>query len=311
MKYGVVVAQFFKKSRANFIVIQGKKRHYQRIKDSERAIYKDSIMRILRRNIFCLAILLVASLPALGTWGTKGNNKSVSLAVSACMQGPLAMICQEFSQQTEYNCKLTAAPTGHLYAHVMDGMAYDLLLSSDEGYTQGLINAEKGDPKSRFVLAQGRIVLWSPDPNATPESLHQALMNKQNFTTSIAIANPGSSPYGGAAKEVLQGYNLWNYVQDRLIYGKNSQQTYELVASKRAPLGFVPLSNLSPLVRMRKQYWEPDPNTYKPVLHEILTLKPVQHQEATAAFIAFLHNKESCQILEDAGFSCGPPENVS
>ncbi len=276
------------------VVILLKKRHYQ-TSGMILSAYKDSKMRFLN----CLVCLFFI----LGIVQTSfANDSPLHIAVSSSIEEPIVKICQKFSQTTGYQCKTSTAPTGHLYAHIMHGMSYDLFLSSDETYTQGLVNAQKADQESRYVVAMGRVVLWSPDISVSPESLHHALTEKQN--TAIVIANPGVSAYGGAAKEVLQAYNLWNQVQGRLIYSKGIKHAYQLLISKRVPMGFISLAQLSPQTRLHKRYWEPDPKSYKPVLHEIIVLKPMQHEKETLAFMAFLRRPESCQILEDAGFSC-------
>jgi molybdate transport system substrate-binding protein len=277
------------------IVIQKEKAHYQIVFFKRN--YRDRIMRVLQYVVFVLTMF----------WGMTpkaevSSEEFVHLAVSSTIQGPLTAICRSFSQKTNFRCQITSAPTGHLYAHVMHGMAYDLLFSSDETYTQGLINAQKVDPKSRFTLAKGRIVLWSADENATAESLKAALLDKQN--KAVVIANPGVSTYGGAAKEVLQMYNLWHQIQGRLIYGRNIVHAYELVVNKRAPLGFVSLSQLSPNIRSHKKYWEPDPKSYKPVHYEVVKLNTSKNDKATAAFIAHLGHADSCRILTEAGFNC-------
>lgn len=228
--------------------------------------------------------------------------ETVHLAIATSIQGPLSKICDKFSQVTDFGCKITSAPAGHLYAHIMHGMHYDVFLSSSETYIQGLINANKADSETRFVLASGRIVLWSADPNATAESLQKALMYEKD--ANIVIANPGVSSYGKAAKEVLVGYNLWNRVQGRLIYGKSLQHTLDLVASQRAPLGFVPLAKLSPYTRMNNQYWEPDIKLYKPVIYEGIVLKTAPHLEAALAFMDFLQGQMVCDLLMADGFNC-------
>lgn len=230
------------------------------------------------------------------------NHEMVHVAVSTSIEAPMVSLCQKFSHATKYDCKITAAPAGHLYAHIMHGMAYDLYLSADETYTQGLINAKKVEPESRIIIAKGRVVLWSADPKATPESLYQILTKKENGV--IAIANPGASSYGAAAKEMLQEYGLWSSIQGRLIYGKNIKQTYQLVRNQRIPLGFIALAQLSSEERALKKYWEPEPHRYKPVMHEMVTLKVAKNQEALLAFRAFLKSPESCQVLKEAGYGC-------
>lgn len=252
-------------------------------------------MRYIQGLILLLGIFGISS----SSWS---NADVVRIAVSSTIHEPIATICQKFSQKTNYGCKLTNAPTGHLYAHVMHGMAYDLFISSDETYTSGLINAHLANPNSRLEVAKGRVVLWSADPKATPSSLKKALMSETGET--IAIANPNVSSYGAAAKEVLQDHQVWHRIQDRLVFGKNVKQTFELIEKSQSAMGFVALAQLPANVRKQKQYWEPSPKTYKPVLYEMISLKTLNNTKAANAFAQFVKSQESCQIMQENGFSC-------
>lgn len=253
-------------------------------------------MRLLQGLILLLGIFGISS----SSWS---NADVVRIAVSSTLEDPIVSICQKFNQKTNFRCKLTNAPAGHLYAHIMHGMAYDLFVSSDETYTLGLVNANLANPNSRFTIAKGRIVLWSPDPKATPKSLEHALTGESNQT--IAIANPSISSYGAATKEALQNYHLWQRLQDRLVFGKNVKHTFELINDKNSIMGFVALSQLPVSARKQKKYWEPQTNSYKPILYEMITLKTLNNAKATSAFVDFLKIPESCQIMQEHGFSCG------
>src|SRR5690606_15635569 len=110
----------------------------------------------------------------------------VQIALSSSISKPLESLCSQFAEQTKYKCKIISAPTGHLYAHVMHGAEYDFLVSSDETYSQALINANKAELEGRFVLAIGRLVLWSPDLALSNDQLKEKLMDEN---TIVAIAN--------------------------------------------------------------------------------------------------------------------------
>lgn len=227
--------------------------------------------------------------------------KTVNIALSSSIHKPLADLCQQFTETTQYQCKLISASTGHLYAHIMHGAQYDLLISSNETYAQALINANKAQKDNRFVLAIGRVVLWSAQADLTTEAMKEKLMDGN---TSVAIANPTATPYGLAAKEILQGYNIWHRMQGRIVYGGDLNQTFDLVNHQQVPIGFVSLSHLSELERQRKHYWEPDPNSYHPVLHEVVLLKPVVEKSATQAFVQFIQSRMACEVLQEAGYQC-------
>lgn len=229
------------------------------------------------------------------------TKQTVHVAASTTIKPLLDDICKAFQSETEFNCALVAAPTGHLYAHIMHGANYDVLLSSNEDYVQGLINAEKVEKDSRFTLAEGRVVLWSAD-----ESLSGPILKKiiSHENVQLAIPNPGSTPYGKAAKEVLQRYNLWHRKQDHITFGRNLGQTYNMIVNKQVKLGFISISQLNKADRDSHRYWEPDFGTYQAVKHEAVVIRNSNAQEATQAFLKFLRSAETCQIIHEAGYVC-------
>lgn len=226
----------------------------------------------------------------------------VMVAVSSSIQAPMSAVCNRFAQATKHRCKIINAPTGHLYAHIMHGTSYDVLISSDEIYTQGLINAEKADPEGRFVLATGSVILYSQANNVSQEQLKSVLLEHEN--TNIVIPNPGRTAYGVAAREVLLSYKLWHSSQGRIIYAKSLQHAYELLQENDSYVGFISPAQLTPLVRAKRQYHEPDKNIYKPVLHEVVLLKNSSDQQVANMLLNFLKTHETCQILQEAGFNC-------
>jgi molybdate transport system substrate-binding protein len=58
----------------------------------------------------------------------------------------------------------------------------------------------------------------------------------------IAIANPEHAPYGKAARDALTRAGVWANVSDRMVYGENVQQTFELARSGNADVAIVGLS---------------------------------------------------------------------
>lgn len=230
------------------------------------------------------------------------EGKSIAIAASSSIQEPLKVICEKFAEATSYQCHVLSSSTGHLYAQIMHGANYDLLISSDEAYSQGLIKADKAHDENRFIVARCRIVLWSKDETLDVESLKMKLIDANS---TVVISNPGSTPYGLAAKEILQGCNLWRSLQGRLIYGRSFGETYKILSEKQSLIGFVSLAQLSEEERKTGRYWEPDLQMYHPVSHELIVLNSATHKGSVRAFIAFLHTKAACEVLHQAGYQCG------
>jgi molybdate transport system substrate-binding protein len=231
----------------------------------------------------------------------KNKPHTVQVAISSSLDSPVKEICRAFEKETSYKCNLVSASTGHLYAHIMHGAQYDVLLTSDEAYVQSLINANKVNSEDRFILGMGRVVLWSADRNIARTEIQKTL---QSGKVSLAIANPSTTPYGKAAKEILQGYNLWHRLHDNITVGRTLAQTYQMIAKRQVKMGFVSVSQLSQSDRDNKRYWEPDPNSYHPVVHEVVTLKADKTAESTKAFLAFLQSSGSCKYFGMGDYQC-------
>jgi molybdate transport system substrate-binding protein len=58
----------------------------------------------------------------------------------------------------------------------------------------------------------------------------------------FAIANPGHSPYGRAARAVLERAGLWDAIQPELVVAENASQAMEFLAHGSSQAGIVPLS---------------------------------------------------------------------
>lgn len=230
----------------------------------------------------------------------KTKQEVVQVAASSNIECTLELICKDFEAKTPYKCNLIAASTGHLYAHIMHGAQYDVLLTSNKPYIQSLMNARKTEGHG-FVLAIGRVVLWSADEHMGSIEIQKIL---QDDNVSLAMANPGATPYGVAAKEILQDYNLWHRMHGNIVFGKTLSKTHEMIVSKKVKMGFVAISQLSQEDRRAKRYWEPEPSFNHPIVYEVVSLKMKTFSEPKQAFLNFLQSSESCKILTEGGYQC-------
>ena len=93
---------------------------------------------------------------------------------------------------------------------------------------------------SRHTYAVGRLTLWSADPERVRGDI-PALLASGSFRR-LAMANPELAPYGAAAREVLRGFGLYAPLRDKIVTAENIGQTYAMVATGNAEIGFVAAS---------------------------------------------------------------------
>ena len=97
------------------------------------------------------------------------------------------------------------------------------------------------------------------DPSNFPDVIFRA--NK------TAIANWEHAPYGQAAKEVLESYEVFEKVKNKLVIGENISQTASYVYSGAVDVGIIALSlALSPTMKEKGKYWLIPQKRHRPIL---------------------------------------------
>src|SRR3546814_12769505 len=86
-------------------------------------------------------------------------------------------------------------------------------------YPETLFNSGHAIASPR-VYARGQLVLWLADSTVTsldsPDISH------------IAIANPGTAPYGVAAEALLRRTGLYARIAKKLVYGESISQVNQI-----------------------------------------------------------------------------------
>lgn len=165
----------------------------------------------------------------------------INVAVASNFLETAEAIAEKYSRSSGVPVRVIPGSTGHLYAQVVAGAPYDVLLAADVATPKALIQRKLAVADTLTVYALGYLVLWSSDPAYEVESCYQAFLDG-NFKY-LAIANPDTAPYGEAAGRFLQAIGHWDDFAPRLVYGENVLQAFQFVASGNASLGLVAASH--------------------------------------------------------------------
>ena len=144
------------------------------------------------------------------------------VAVASNFRIPAESLVQVFEEQTGHSVVVTSGSTGTLYAQIVNGAPFDVLLAADAERPGRLVKSGAALPDSRFTYAVGQLVLWSADPALNGHDCAEMLQQRQ--FRRLAIANPDTAPYGAAARQVLERLSLWGELDDRLVVGENIAQ---------------------------------------------------------------------------------------
>lgn len=193
--------------------------------------------------------------------------------------------------------RITTASTGKLYAQIVNGAPFDVLLSADADRPRRLEISGAGVTGTRFTYAFGTLVLWSRQA----EDCRAALRSGDGGR--IAIANPDTAPYGAAARSYLRQAGLWDALRERLVIGENISQTLQFAASGNARLAFIARSQLqAPSLPPASCSWPLPENQHDPVEQQAILLRRGAVSKGARAFIEFLRNDAGRAIILRHGY---------
>lgn len=228
------------------------------------------------------------------------NDPEVTVAVASNFKAPMDAIASAFMAQTGYSVTLVYGSSGRLFAQIVNGAPFDVLLSADQDKPQRLEQQGLAVSGSRFTYAVGTLVLWSPDPSLIVEGV--TVLQEGNYQR-LAIANPRLAPYGEAATEVLQSLGLLELTRPRWVMGENIAQTYLFVSSGNAGLGFVALSQVQQQGRIPQgSFWIVPANMHSAIRQDAVLLERGSVNLAAQELIQYLQSVPVQLTLESFGY---------
>lgn len=231
----------------------------------------------------------------------------ILVAVAANFTDASRELAALFTDTTGHRARLSYGSTGKLYAQIEHGAPFDVFLAADR---QRPALAEQNGlavTGSRFTYARGKLVLWSPHPDAFEDG--EIYLN-QAPTTPLAIANPRTAPYGLAARQTLESLTLWTTWQPRLVRGDSIAQAFQFVATGNAGAGFVALSQVSAWPDPVGSVWPVPETLYQPIEQQAVLLTRAQHNPVARAWMQFLRGEPAQAVIRRYGYATDSPNDA-
>jgi molybdate transport system substrate-binding protein len=194
----------------------------------------------------------------------------ISVAVASNFTVPMAELAVRFEESTGHQVRISAASTGMLYAQIVNGAPFTVLLAADTERPERLEQSDCRDQLDNL------------------ESLR------------LAIANPQTSPYGVAAMQFLMRADLWNDAQDNLVFGGNIAQTLQFVSSKNANLGLIAASQaMDQRLPAATCQWAVPPSMHDPIEQQAIL---INEGAGGRALLEFLRSADAREIIRVHGY---------
>jgi len=246
---------------------------------------------------FCALLgLLLVAVPA---GCKKAPVEPLRVAAAADLAHAFKELSPAFSAQSSppTEVKLTLGATGLLARQLEQGAPFDLFLAANVNYVEQVVKGGACDGGTVASYARGRLVIWVKGPSGaelTPAALSDARFKH------IAIANPDHAPYGKAARDALTRARVWSNVSDRMVYGENVQQTFELARTGNADAAIV---GLSLAIGTKEGSWAMvDEALYGPIEQALVVCNRGTNAAAARRMKSFIEAPAGRAILRKYGF---------
>ena len=151
-----------------------------------------------------------------------------------------------------------------------------------------------------MTYATGRLVLWSAKPGLIDDKASVLMRNDFNR---LAIAAPKVAPYGAAAVETLNKIGLLPLLQTKLVMGESIGQTFNMVSSGNADLGFVAMSQVFESDKLKSgSAWVVPANFHSPLRQDAVLLARARSNPAALQFLTFLKSAQARVIMTLFGY---------
>jgi molybdate transport system substrate-binding protein len=246
------------------------------------------------RFLLCLCFALI--LPA------RATAAEATIAVAANFSSTLAGLQKDFEASSQHRLAIVRGATGKLAAQIVAGAPFDVFLSADDKATGKLTHAGQAVAGSEFTYAIGRLALFSADPELI-KAAGAAVLTAGNFAR-LAIANPRLAPYGRAAEMVMQALGVSDDLRKKIVMGENIAQTFQMIDTRNAELGFVALSQvLGSESGAKGSYWTVPPSLHGPIRQNAVLLARAKNNAAAQAFLHFLQSPPARAKMAAAGYA--------
>lgn len=227
--------------------------------------------------------------------------ESATIAAAANFLAPLEALEPLFEEATGHELTLVAGSTGQLYAQIVNGAPFDVLLSADAEHAARLVGDGLAERSTRFTYAVGRLALWTRDAERfAPLGLDTLRRSDYRW---LAIASPELAPYGLAAQQTLTALGVWDSLQPRIVRGQSIAQTFAMAATRNAALALVALSQAKAYQGVAV-YFEIPSELHAPLRQDAVLLTRARDNEAARAFVEWLRNTpRAAEVIASYGYT--------
>ncbi|WP_242965072.1 molybdate ABC transporter substrate-binding protein [Petroclostridium xylanilyticum] len=228
---------------------------------------------------------------------TQDNKTELTIAAAADLVIAFKEIGDLYEKNTGDKLKLIFSSSGTAREQIENGAPYDVYASANIKFVDDLIEKDKIIADTKELYAIGRVGVATKV--GSPLQVKEVSDLLKTDFKKIAMANPEHAPYGLAAKQALESLGLWEKLKDKMVYGKDIQDTLTLIKSGNVEAGFISLSVVN---KDEVNFLLIDDKMHQPLKQAMAVVKGTKLEKEARNFIKFVNGEQGREIMKKYGF---------
>ncbi|MCC3375626.1 molybdate ABC transporter substrate-binding protein [Cohnella sp. REN36] len=257
----------------------------------------------IRNSLIALIVVLVAAAAtfAIVRPGGASHRGQTELVISAAvsLKDSLDEIAKSYtSEHSDVKLTFNYGASGALEQQIEQGAPADLFFSAGRKQMDALAKAKLVEAPND-LLANRLSVVVPKDASSAPASLDDL---KSDAWKKIAVGQPESVPAGQYAQTALQGAQLWDALQPKLVFGKDVRQVLTYVETGNADAGFVYRTDALTSEKVRVAF-DVDSSAAGPIVYPAAVVSASTHRDVAQDFLAYLSGDAAQDVFARYGFA--------
>ena len=223
---------------------------------------------------------------------------TLTISAAASLKKSLDTIVENYKKEhPDITINVNYGGSGALEKQIIGGAAADIFISAAK---KNMDNLEKENliiKETRKDLLKNTLVLIAPNTQKDTLKSSKELKN----TGKIALGEEKTVPAGKYGKQTLEKLNLWNDIQNKVVYQKDVTAVLNIVELGEVDAGIVYLTDAKKL-KNAFIVEEFSQDLHDPIVYPAAIISSTKNKEQAEQFLKYLEDPASKKIFEDAGF---------
>jgi len=230
----------------------------------------------------------------------------VKIAVDSSFMPTAKLLANDFTTNTGIAVEFSSGSDQELVDMILEGGDYDVFMASDVEHPQVLVEKGKAESEGTLVYAYGIAALYSKTWKlhwTAPEYLYSG-----QFST-LGIPNPEDNRYGKAGVAMLKNIEVYNNLENKLVYTNDEEETLAQVKAKELDAGFIAYSSLSD--RSKRWAWIVPQKVYDPIGQGAVLITKENVNDSAKIWMGYLISDGAQSIIQQSGYGIIQDTTVS